>query len=87
MNRHGPRRGTMSSVRICRQALEQLRVSDKLAPQTLAAFELVGMQHVPASEAAKQLGLSVQEVYLAKSRCLERLRTLISRIEAAYQEV
>lgn len=71
---------------ILQSALDELRRSDKLAPQTLAAFELVAIQHVPAAQAAAQLGLSTQEVYLAKSRCLERLRTLISRLETAYQD-
>jgi RNA polymerase sigma-70 factor (ECF subfamily) len=68
------------------RAIEELRGSDKLAPHTLAAFELVALRQIPAAEAAAQLGLSVQEVYLAKSRCLERVRAIIGRLSAAYDD-
>lgn len=71
---------------ILNQAMEELRRSDKLAAHTLAAFELVAIQNVPAAQAAEQLGLTTQEVYLAKSRCLERIRTLIERLQTAYDD-
>jgi len=71
---------------ILRQALDQLRASDKLHETTLAAFELVAIRGVPAAEAASALNLSTQEVYLAKSRCMERIRTLIQRLESAFDQ-
>lgn len=71
---------------VLRAALEELRGSAKLAPKTLEAFELVALRHMPPAEAAEQLGISTQEVYLAKSRCLERIRSLIERIQTAYEE-
>lgn len=66
-------------------ALEQLRASEKIAEHTLKAFELAALQNVPAAEVAEQLGLTPQEVYLAKSRCLERVRAIIKRLEAEYE--
>lgn len=71
---------------VLRAALEQLRSSDRLDPSNLAAFEMVAVQNVPVAEAAASLGMTAQEVYLAKSRCLERMRTIIERIQAAYDE-
>jgi hypothetical protein len=38
------------------------------------------------AEAAAQLNLTVQEVYLAKSRCMERIRSLIQRLQSAYDD-
>lgn len=70
---------------VLRQALQELRASDRLASDTLNAFEMVAIQAIPAAEVARTLGLSTQEVYLAKSRCLDRMRTLIQRLEAAYE--
>lgn len=71
---------------ILAQALEELRKSDKMQPHTLQAFELVALRHVPVADAAAQLGLTAQEVYLAKSRCMERVRSLIQKLQSAYDE-
>lgn len=71
---------------ILAQALDELRRSDKLQPHTLQAFELVALRHVPVADAAAQLGLSAQEIYLAKSRCMERVRGLIQKLQSAYDE-
>lgn len=69
---------------ILAEAIERLRASGKMQPHTLAAFEMTAIQNIPAAEAAKQLGLSAQEVYLAKSRCLERIRSIIEELERVY---
>lgn len=71
---------------ILASALEQLRASERIAEHTLRAFELAALQNVPPAEVARQLGLTTQEIYLAKSRCLERIREIIQRLEAAYDE-
>ena len=71
---------------ILAQALDELRKSDKLQPHTLQAFELVALRHVPVTDAAAQLGLTAQEVYLAKSRCMERVRSLIQKLQSAYDD-
>lgn len=71
---------------ILNQALERLRQSDKLQAHTLAAFEMTALRNMPAAEVAAELKLTTQEVYLAKSRCLERVRGIIVELERAYSE-
>lgn len=71
---------------LLRRAIEELRASDRLGGATLAAFELAGLRHVPAAEVARTLGITEQEVYLAKSRCLQRVRVLVERLQAAYDD-
>lgn len=68
------------------QAIQKLRESGKMQPHTLAAFEMTALRNIPASEVATQLGLTAQEVYLAKSRCLERIRTIIDELNRAYDD-
>jgi RNA polymerase sigma-70 factor (ECF subfamily) len=43
-------------------------------PRTWQAFTLVALDGIPASQAAEQLGISVNAVFIAKSRVLARLR-------------
>lgn len=69
---------------VLREAIQSLRGSDRAAEKTLRAFEMVALRHVPVAAVAEELGMTPQEVYLAKSRCLERLRAIIARLEAAY---
>lgn len=69
---------------VLREAIQSLRGSDRAAEKTLRAFEMVALRHVPVAAVAEELGMTAQEVYLAKSRCLERLRGIIARLEAAY---
>ncbi len=71
---------------ILRLALEQLRTSDRLDPANLKAFEMVALQQIPVPEVAATLGMTAQEVYLAKSRCLERMRSIVTRVESAYDD-
>jgi RNA polymerase sigma factor (sigma-70 family) len=71
---------------ILREAWEQLRASPKLAPATFLAFELVSMRGVPAEEAARQAGITVNDVYLARHRCTKRLKELVDAITSAWDE-
>ena len=71
---------------ILNQAIELLRQSDKLQPHTLAAFEMTALRNMPAAQVAAELKLSTQEVYLAKSRCLERVRAIIAELDQAYSD-
>jgi RNA polymerase sigma-70 factor (ECF subfamily) len=50
------------------------RVRPRFAPVAWRAFELVWLHDRPAPEAARELGLSVAAVYVAKSRALKELR-------------
>jgi RNA polymerase sigma factor (sigma-70 family) len=71
---------------VLRLALAELRASDRLDPKNLSAFEMAAIQNVPVPQVAASLGMSAQEVYLAKSRCLERMRTIIERVQAAFDD-
>jgi RNA polymerase sigma-70 factor (ECF subfamily) len=50
------------------------RVRPHFDPATWRAFELVWLDDAPAPQVARQLGLAVEKVYVAKSRVLKRLR-------------
>ncbi len=62
------------------QCLEQVRL--ELEVQTVQAFELVALREVPAQEAAAQLGMTRNAVFLAKHRVLKRIRELQQELEA-----
>jgi len=49
-------------------------VEEEFEPTTLKAFRRVTLDGVSGAEAAKELGLTVPAVYMAKSRVLKRLR-------------
>ncbi len=57
---------------VMRQLLQQLK--SQFAPNTWKAFELVALTGVSANEVAEQLGISVNAVFIAKSRVMARLR-------------
>lgn len=70
---------------ILADALDELRASSQTAESTIRAFELVGLRNMPVKEAAEELGMTVNDVYVAKSRCVARLRKLVADREAAYE--
>lgn len=67
------------------RAMELLRAG-RASEAKLRAFELVAMRGVPAEEAARECGMTVDEVYTAKSRLTIRLRELVEELTAAYRE-
>ena len=70
---------------VLEDALAALRSESGTAEKTVRAFELVAIRGLPAAETAAQLGMSISDVYVAKSRCLKRLRGLIAEREAAFE--
>lgn len=52
----------------------------------LRAFELTTMRGVPIPEAASQCAMSVDQVYVARSRIAARLRETVERFESAYRD-
>ena len=69
-----------------RAALAVLRDESQVDDRTLMAFELVALRGVPAAEAASQAGMSVEQVYVAKSRLTKRLRELVEKMTEAFEE-
>lgn len=70
---------------IAAEAIRQLRASPRLAPRTLQAFELVVLSGLTPEAAAAQCGMSIDEVYVAKSRVSKTLREIIDEITQAFE--
>ena len=56
------------------------RVEEEFEPITLQAFRRLALDDVSGAEAARELGLSVAAVYVAKSRVLARIRQEAERL-------
>ncbi|MEQ8765712.1 MAG: sigma-70 family RNA polymerase sigma factor [Planctomycetota bacterium] len=74
----------------CRQtvlarAVDGLRRSTRCDEKTIAAFIRFALQEESAQSIARDLGLSVEQVYVAKSRCVDHIRPLLERLQAEYE--
>jgi DNA-directed RNA polymerase specialized sigma24 family protein len=67
------------------RALGELQRSTRLKPQTCEAFRLHVIEHWSPEAIAARLQMTVRSVYLAKHRCLNHLRTILSSLQAAYE--
>jgi RNA polymerase sigma factor (sigma-70 family) len=67
------------------QALDALRRETRTDERTIHAFEQVAIQQQRPAAVAAELGMSLNDVYLAKHRCLRRLRGLVDELTAAYE--
>ena len=70
---------------ILRDALEALRTKTKLGEDTVNAFTRHVIDRFPPETVANELGITVDAVYMAKHRCLTKLRTLVAELEQAYE--
>ncbi|HMQ15557.1 MAG TPA: sigma-70 family RNA polymerase sigma factor [Phycisphaerae bacterium] len=70
---------------VVERALDELRSATDFDARTIEAFERVGLAGRPAAEVADELGLSVDSVYAAKSRCTRVLREIVTRLSEAYE--
>jgi RNA polymerase sigma-70 factor (ECF subfamily) len=68
------------------RALSLLRDESAVDDRTLLAFELVALRGVPASEVASQCTMTVDQVYVAKSRVTKHLRGIVEKLTAAFEE-
>lgn len=71
---------------ILRQAFDELRNGSRLAENTIRAFERLIFDEQPAAAVAVELGMTPQDVYMAKSRVYERLAAIVKRLEALYED-
>lgn len=65
------------------RALSEFRATTRMDERTLRAFEEVGLRGRPAAEVAAELGLTLDSVYSAKSRCTKELREIVTRLTSA----
>lgn len=70
---------------ILSDALQQLREQSRFDERTIRAFERVAFDEQPPSSVAEELGLTLNEVYLAKHRCLKKLRACVEAMRTAYE--
>ncbi|MEQ1827318.1 MAG: sigma-70 family RNA polymerase sigma factor [Pirellula sp.] len=56
-------------------------VRQSIAPHTWQAFWMSQIENIPTPVIAKELGVSVGSVYVAKGRVLQRLRSVVARLE------
>ncbi|MBX3315600.1 MAG: RNA polymerase sigma factor [Phycisphaeraceae bacterium] len=71
---------------ILARAFDLLREDSAIDPRTILAFELVAMRGVPAAEVAAQCAMSVDQVYVAKTRMTRRLKSLVEELTEAFEE-
>lgn len=67
-------------------AIAELRNTSKLNEKTLRAFELYAGQGRPVLDVAEILGITAHDVYVAKNRVAERLREILARQEAIFDD-
>jgi RNA polymerase sigma-70 factor (ECF subfamily) len=70
---------------ILRQGISELRQQTKTDEGTIRAFEMLAFDGRKPAEIAEALSMSLNDVYLAKHRCLKRLREIISQLEHLYE--
>jgi DNA-directed RNA polymerase specialized sigma24 family protein len=70
---------------VLREAMATLHDSN-LAPETIEAFELHCINGLPPQAVADRLGLTVNDVYLAKSRVTKRLRAVVEETTARWND-
>lgn len=70
---------------LCR-GLRLLHEDTRIEGRTIHAFELMALTHLNPSEVAAELEMTPNDVYLAKHRCLKRLRPIVAELTAAYEE-
>jgi RNA polymerase sigma-70 factor (ECF subfamily) len=66
------------NARVLRVAMQ--RIQPSFEPGTWRAFECVWVEHRSAAEAAEELSLRIEQIYIAKSRVLKRLSQEVHEI-------
>jgi RNA polymerase sigma factor (sigma-70 family) len=68
------------------QALSELRSQTRLSEKTMLAFEQYVLRNRPVREVADELGLSRQDIYMAKNRVAEKLRETMQRLRDVFDD-
>lgn len=70
---------------ILRQGMKELRESTKVDARTIRLFERLSFEQATPAEVAAESGVSIDSVYKARQRCLAQLRTILARLNEAYE--
>lgn len=70
---------------ILRRGFEELRETTNLDARTISVFKRLSIDQLKPADVAKEQGMSLDAVYKAKRRCLEQLRTILHRLNQAYE--
>ena len=62
---------------LLQEAIEVLRSESHSDARTIRAFERVAINAEPPAQVAADLGMTANAVYIAKNRCLTRLRAIV----------
>lgn len=73
-------------ARMLAHAVELLREETRTDDRTVDAFELLALRAMSPQAVAAQLGMTLDDVYAAKSRCLRRIREFVERLESVYDD-
>ena len=71
---------------VLQEAMHELRTNSRTDPRTIEMFELLMVHGLTTQAVAEQMDVTDHDVYLAKSRVAQRLRTIVERIEAEYDD-
>lgn len=75
-----------SEREILRQAMAELRESTRTSPRSIEAFEALVLGGRSAGVVAEEFGLTAHDVYMIKHRMTAKLREIVSRITALWDE-
>ena len=70
---------------ILRHSLAELRRQTRTDERTIRAFEMVAFGGQRPADVAEALNMSANDVYLAKHRCLKRLREIVAELNELYE--
>ncbi len=68
------------------EAIKQLRESERFDRVTLEVFELLVVRAMEPASAARECGLSMEQMYSAKSRVLRALKPILEELTAKYDD-
>ena len=69
-----------------RAALERVRAREQVGERSVRAFEMVALGGMRGAEVGEALGMTVEDVWAAKSRALARVREELAAVELEYSE-
>lgn len=70
---------------VLQRGLEELRTTTRTDERTIQTFERLILDRRTPSDVADEMKISLNDVYLAKHRCLKRLKDIVERLEQTYE--